>query len=387
MGIFVTLAKGAVADVGACRIGILHLPRDVIGGLELPLCSGVARDRDKSVEPTLRIKRRRVQAARRSEQGPVAKLARPRFDAALAAVLVEGGPARFTYPEWSHQDQAYRAEWCAVIEDVPAGRPATVPSDASLVLAGQVRKQFEALRQRPGWRRRLESGDELDLDACVESVCDAQGCGRPSPRVWRERDPRWRELAVAVLMDTSRSTQAWVGEQQVIGIARRAMLVLAEALAGARDDFALFAFASESRQRVFCHRVKGFDEAYDATTRQRLGALEAAHYTRLGAAIRHVGATLARLPAAQRLLLVLTDGRPHDPVDGYVGRHALEDTRRALIELRARGLHTFGLTIDQRGAEFLPHLFGAGHYAVFADPRALPQLLGWRLARITGRTA
>lgn len=326
--------------------------------------------------------------ARRHALGPLAKLVRARFDPAQAAVPVDGAAARacFTYPEWSHRDQAYRANWCVVTEDVPLGRGAAVPDGATLVLARQVRSRFEALRQLPGWRRRLESGEELDLDACIESVCDAHGCGRPSPRVWREREPRWRELAVAVLMDTSRSTQAWVGEQQVIGIARRAMLVLGEALAGARDDFALFAFASESRQRVFCHRLKGFDEAYDDTTRQRLGALEAAHYTRLGAAIRHVGATLARRPAAQRLLLILTDGLPHDPVDGYVGQHALEDTRRALVELRARGMHAFGLTIDQRGAEFLPHLFGAGRYAVFADPRALPQVLARLLAGITGRT-
>ena len=326
--------------------------------------------------------------ARRRAQGPMAKLTRARFDPAQAAAPVEGAAARaaFTYPEWSHLDQAYRADWCVVTEDVPAGRSAPVLDEASHMLARQVRRQFEALRQSPGWRRRLESGDELDLDACVESICDAHGCGHPTSRVWRERAPRWRDLAVAVLVDTSRSTEAWVGEHRVIGIARRSMLVLGEALAGARDDFALFAFASESRLRVFCHRVKGFDEAYDDTARQRVAALEAAHYTRLGAAIRHVGATLERRPAAQRLLLVLTDGRPHDPVDGYVGRHALEDTRRALVEQRARGLHAFGLTIDQRGAEFLPHLFGQGRYAVFADPRVLPHVLARLLARITGRT-
>lgn len=325
---------------------------------------------------------------RRRAQGPIAKLTNARFDPAQDAAPTEGAAthATFTYPEWSDRDQAYRADWCVVTENVPAGRGASAPDEASRVLARQVRRQFEALRQLPGWRRRLESGDELDLDACVESICDAHGCGRPTTRMWKQRAPRQRDLAVAVLIDTSRSTEAWVGEHRVIGIARRSMIVLGEALAAARDDFALFAFASESRQRVFCHRLKGFDEDYDDVVRQRVVALEAAHYTRLGAAIRHVGAALERRPAAQRLLLVLTDGRPHDPVDGYVGRHALEDTRRALIEQRARGLQPFGLTIDPRGAEFFPHLFGVGRYAVFTDPRALPQVLARLLARITGRT-
>jgi nitric oxide reductase NorD protein len=87
------------------------------------------------------------------------------------------------------------------------------------------------------------------------------------------------------------------------------------------------------------------------------------------------------------LLLVLTDGRPYDPVDGYEGRYGLEDTRRALAELRARGIHCFGLTIDRGGAEYLPRLFGAGHYAVFSDARALPRVLPSLYARITARGA
>jgi nitric oxide reductase NorD protein len=250
----------------------------------------------------------------------------------------------------------------------------------------QVRRRFEALRQLPAWRRRLASGDELDVDACVQSIADARGCGRPSERVWQQRAPRWRDLSVAVLADTSRSTEAWVGEHRVIGIAKRSMLVLGDALSAAEDDFALYAFASDSRWRVGCRRLKGYDERYGDASRQRIGALEAAQYTRLGAALRHVGAGLAQRRGTQRLLLVLTDGRPHDPADGYVGRQALEDTRRALVELRARGLHCFGLTIDQHGADYLPQLFGRGHYAVFSDPLALPHLLPRLLARITGRT-
>lgn len=322
-------------------------------------------------------------------QGKSADLAQAGFDAAQSGPTAEAAPARgtFTYPEWSDDARAYRADWCVVSEDVPSPTGGASFDAPSRLLAQQVRRQFEAVRQRPGWTRRLESGDELDIDACVQSIADARGCGRPSTRVWQRRDACWRELSVAVLMDVSRSTQAWVGEDRVIDIAKRSMLVLAEGLSAAQDDFALFAFASDSRLRVSCHRLKDFDEPYGEPSRQRMLALTAGHYTRLGAAVRHVGARLECRPVAQRLLLVLTDGRPHDPVDGYVGRHALEDTRRALLELRSRGVHCVGLTIDQRSAEYLPHLFGSGHYAVFSDPRALPRLLPRLLARVTGRTA
>jgi len=322
---------------------------------------------------------------RRTSRGTSKALARPRFDPADCPDPVRGAPAggRFVYPEWQYQRHAYGPEWCVVSERVPAGDGRIQFGRSAGSLAGRVRRQFEALRQLSGWNRRLESGDELDVDAYVESLTDARGCGRRSSRIYRQRVRRWRDLSVAVLMDSSRSTEAWVGQDRVIGIARQSMLVLAEALAAAADDFALFAFASDSRLRVTCYRIKDFSEAYGESAHHRLSALHPEQYTRMGAAIRHVGARLEGRSPAQKLLLVLTDGRPHDPADGYEGRYALEDTRRALLELRACGVHCFGLTIDQRGREYLPHLFGAGHYAVFADPRSLPQVLPRLYARIT----
>jgi len=322
---------------------------------------------------------------RRREEGRERPLGRPRFDPEHSPHRAGGAPARgkWLYPEWAFQRGEYRADWCAVGEQVPAGVSGAKFGPSCEARAERVRRQFEALRQQPAWDRRRESGDELDLDAYVESAADARGCGQRSERIYRSRALRRRRLAVAALMDSSRSTEAWVGEHRVVAIAREGMLVLAEALAAAGDDFGLFAFASDSRLRVRCYRIKGFDESYGETSRRRLLALQPGHYTRMGAAIRHVGARLDARPPAPKLLLVLTDGRPHDPADGYEGRYALEDTRRALLELRARGIHCYGLAIDHRGREYLPRLFGTGHYAVLSDPQSLPQALPRLYARLT----
>jgi nitric oxide reductase activation protein len=324
---------------------------------------------------------------RRRDRGASKALARPHFDPTHHPEPAAGEPARgqFVYPEWEYRRHAYRQDWCLVSEPVPDGGRRVAFDRTAYPIASQVRRQFEALREVPGWRRHLESGDELDLDAYVESLGDARGCGRRSSRIYRERVRRWRDLSVAVLVDSSRSTEAWIGSDRVIGIARRSMFVLAEALAATADDFALFAFSSDSRLRVTCYRIKDFAESYGESARDRMAVLRPQHYTRMGAAIRHVGARLEGRTSAQKLLLVLTDGRPHDPTDGYEGRYGLEDTRRALLELRMRGFYCFGLTIDRRGREHLPHLFGPGHYAVFANPSSLPQVLPRLYARITAR--
>ena len=323
---------------------------------------------------------------RRRAQGSIRTLAGPRFEPRLPGFPPADAEARgeFLYPEWDYRRDVYRARWCRVTEQVlhPAAHADFVPDVADL--AHRVRRRFEALREVRAWTRGLESGDEPDLEAFVDSVADRRSHGRHSSRLYRRREVRLRDLAVAVLLDMSRSTAAWVGEHRVIEVARQSMAVLAEALSAVDDEFALYGFASDSRLRVRCHRLKGFDDRYDDGVRRRLCALEPGDYTRMGAAVRHVGRRLRERTQVQKLMLVITDGRPHDPTDRYEGRYALEDTRRALLELRVRGVHCVGLTVDRRGRSWLPHLFGPGHYAVFSRPGALPAVLPRLYARITG---
>jgi nitric oxide reductase NorD protein len=322
---------------------------------------------------------------RRRPRGRKKSLAEPRFDPRHQPDPPSGasGEGEHLYPEWDYQRRAYRRDWCRITESEPnrAKRGATDP--AVQTLARRVRRQFESLRQVTVWNRNLESGDEVDIDAFVDAVGDARRFGSRSSRLYRRREQRLRDLSVAVLVDTSRSTSAWVGEHRVIDVARQSMIVLAEALDAVGDAFALYGFSSDSRLRVRCQRLKAFGEPYDRRIRGNLGVIEPADYTRMGAAIRHVGSQLERRTSAQKVVLVLTDGRPHDPTDRYEGRYALEDTRRALQELRVLGVHCFGLTIDQRGRDYLPYLFGPGHYAVFSQPQALPTVLPRLYARIT----
>ncbi len=83
----------------------------------------------------------------------------------------------------------------------------------------------------------------------------------------------------------------------------------------------------------------------------------------------------ARRPAQpQKLLLLLTDGKPND-VDHYEGRFALEDTRRAVSEARAKGVNVFAVTVDREANAYLPALFGHGGYALIGKLAKLPAAL------------
>jgi nitric oxide reductase NorD protein len=116
--------------------------------------------------------------------------------------------------------------------------------------------------------------------------------------------------------------------------------------------------------------------------RGRIAAIKPGYYTRMGAAIRYATRLLAAQPGGRRLLLILSDGKPND-LDCYEGRYGIEDTRRAVHEARALGLTCFCVTIDERGNDYLPHLFGTGGYVVIRRPAELPAQLPVLYARLT----
>ena len=101
----------------------------------------------------------------------------------------------------------------------------------------------------------------------------------------------------------------------------------------------------------------------------------------MGAAIRHATALLSRQPATQRLLLLLSDGRPND-IDLYEGRYGLEDTRQAFAEARLQGIFPFCLTVDREAPAYAARVFGDGGHAVLRRPERLPEVMVSVLRRL-----
>jgi len=81
--------------------------------------------------------------------------------------------------------------------------------------------------------------------------------------------------------------------------------------------------------------------------------------------------------AYDRLLLVLSDGKPND-ADRYDGRYGVEDMRQSVTEARLQGIFPFCLTVDLQAPGYLPKVFGPDNYAVLSTPARLPLvLLDW----------
>lgn len=294
------------------------------------------------------------------------------------------GPDRsqaIRYPEWDYRIQGYH-EPGATVRVLPATAGAQQWVDNTLAehrsMLDAIRRHFEMMRgQRSPLRRQLD-GDDLDLEACIDGQADLRAGHPMAQGLYRSQKRSKRDMAILLLIDISGSTDGWVSSgRRVIDVEREALLLVCIALGAMAEPFAVQAFSGQGPQSVTVRTLKRFDEAYGNPVALRIAALEPEHYTRAGAAIRHASATLMQEPAAQRLLLLLSDGKPND-VDVYEGRYGVEDMRRAVIEAKLQGIAPFCLTVDRHAAAYLPSVFGANQYALLAKPSMLPTaLLDW----------
>lgn len=279
------------------------------------------------------------------------------------------------YKEWDYQINAYRPDFCNVIATVAAledKSPAHTRETKRMIK--RVRRQFESLRPKREILRRQLDGSELDMDAVIRAHCDLAACGQGSDNIYMASRDQARDLSVAILVDASLSTDAWIENRRILDVEKETLAVMAHGLEACGDHFALFSFTSRKRDHVYVSTLKDFDERMSEKVDRRMAAMKPGHYTRIGAALRHVSAQLDKQPTRHRLLLVITDGKPND-IDHYEGKYGVEDTRMAIREARRMGQTVYGVTIDKQARDYFPHMFGKGAYSIVSHLGKLPSAL------------
>ena len=280
-------------------------------------------------------------------------------------------------------DTAQQAAQAQSGDDPKKREPSAIDRYKLRATERQVRRRFEALRAGPRWLHGLLQGEELDLDAWVRFRVDHHGSRHSeSPPIFSQRMRTERSLASVVLADISLSTDAYATQDdRVIDLIRDSLLVFGGALDSVGDPFEMLGFSSV-RRNVRIHELKRFGESWDTAAQERVAAIKPGYYTRMGAAIRHGTKRLSQRPERQRLLLILSDGKPND-LDQYEGRYGLEDTRHAVHEARQAGLVPFCVTIDQQAHDYLPHLFGSRGFALIHRPEQLARALTQVYVKLT----
>jgi len=293
------------------------------------------------------------------------------YSAAISLVPDDGAGviAPVVYDEWDYRRKGFRKNWCVVTEKDILPVQTSFIEQTLQKYRGQIRRlrhQFELIQTTEHFVRRQRDGNDIDLDALVESLADIRA-GRPhSDRLFVRLAREQRDIAVYFLVDMSNSTTGWVGQA-----IKEALVLICEAMEVLNDRYGIYGFSGMRRLRCDLFPVKRLDERYSQAVRQRIGAIGPREYTRMAPAIRHMTSLFTQVEAKIRLLIVLSDGKPED-YDDYKGEYAVEDTRHALLEAKAKGIHPFCITIDRQAHDYMAHMYGEVNYIFIDEVSRLP---------------
>ena len=276
--------------------------------------------------------------------------------------------------EWDAPRGRYRASAVRVREQPgPTG-----PVDryhrlvaANRVPLAEIRRRFAALKLEERWLHGQPDGSEIDLDRAIAAVADLRA--GHSPRVdWYQRFQRQRQsVAIHTMVDLSGSTQG-----RILHLQQEALVLFAAGLETLGFPHTFTGFHDAGPEACTVEILKGWEEPYTDEVYKRLGNLRAGGATRLGAFLRHGTRSLARRPQGRRVLMVLSDGRPHSQGD-YREAYAVADSAIAVQEARRHGVYAFCISLDtQPQAEgYLRRIFGPGRFLLLDEVDALPARL------------
>jgi hypothetical protein len=321
----------------------------------------------------------------------------------------------FYYDEWDFRATDYKPRWCAVRErQMEEGGndfyEKTLHEHATLV--NETQRQFELLKPETFRKlKRLEDGEDIDLDAAIEFVVQKRAGHGETQKIYWRRNKVERDVAVAFLLDMSASTDEeiekhrpraqdpgdtadprryyqWLSQnrppghveppKRIIDLEKESLVLLTRALEVIGDRYGIYGFSGYGRDNVEYYVIKDFEEAFGDNIRRRIDKMAPIRSTRMGPAIRHTTTKLLECDARARILFLVSDGRPQD--HGY-GRdrtekeYAIHDTHKALQEAKHKGITPFALTVDKEGHDYLGQMCGDMAYEVLGDIALLPSRL------------
>ena len=319
----------------------------------------------------------------------------------------------FVYPEWDHVANAYKRNWCCVkesgIDPALSARYFDETLRAHRRLTPHIQHRFEHLAHE-GLRkvRRMNDGDDIDIDAAIEALIDLRAGVSPSERVFTSRQKIARDVVAAFLIDKSSSTAEHVepsanfvasnpemnlhgrNYRTILDLEKETAALLMASLERLGDTYGIYFFSGSGREDVKFHVLKDFDERLSDRVAARIDNIRPLHTTRMGPAIRHTIRKLRGQEARTKLLMLISDGRPFDLDygqqygDGAEIDYAINDTRKALNEAREAGITPFVLTVDAAGNDYLRAMCDGIDYEVLDDIQQLPVRLLALYRTLTG---
>ncbi|MBT5928054.1 MAG: VWA domain-containing protein, partial [Verrucomicrobia bacterium] len=262
------------------------------------------------------------------------------------------------YPEWDYRKASYKPDWCFMSESTqkytdPAWPSITEGKHRRLIL--KLKRQFSSITSDWLRMKRQPNGCDFDIDAVVDSRVEWLTGHTPDENIYQDRKRDLHDISAMILLDQSYSTDAWLENVRVLDVIRESIYCVGEVMEDYFESFAIAGFASNTRRNCRFNMLKDFHESW-SVGKNRLGSVQSEGYTRIGPALRHAQEKLFNTQSRQKIIILITDGRPCD-YDRYEGRHGIHDVKKAIETGLQHGIHTHAFAVEKQAAEYFPQMF------------------------------
>ncbi len=276
--------------------------------------------------------------------------------------------------EWDYSKQSYLKKYVCI-------NTYLITNIQAMELAPNLKKMFKKIQNELDLmeidkikNNHLPYGDEINIDTWIDYKGHQNKSGHHQ-KFYESFLKKTRDMSTLILADVSLSTEAGITQEtRIIDVIKDGLIVFSEALERLQDRFAIYSFSTLKNTNVRFEIIKNFNEKYSAHTRGRIDAMKPGYYTRMGAGIRESMKILQKQKTNNKLLLIISDGKPND-VDRYDGRYGIEDTKKAILEAKKFGITPFCITVDLESKDYLPYLFGKNGFAIVRDSIKLPTVI------------
>jgi nitric oxide reductase NorD protein len=287
-------------------------------------------------------------------------------------------------PEWDYKkNRMIKDHCCLYLMEAKPEPNNKIPQELKWQ-AAKLRRQFDMIRPQRQWFNNQFDGDEIDINSYIAFNTDKLlGQVRTDPKLYRQLRNSYRDLSCLLLADLSLSTDSYANnDKKIIDIIRESLFLFAESLGASGDKFSIAGFSSKRRNHIRYYPIKTLNQKYDESIVSKINSIKPGYFTRMGAAIRYATVELTQQKNQQKLLLILTDGKPND-LDKYESRYGIEDTKHAILEAKQSGIEPFCISIDQYSSDYLPYIFGSQSYIHIKRAEELPEKLPLLYLRLT----
>ena len=311
-----------------------------------------------------------------------------RVQSSVESEITVAASETFMYPEWDYRSQIETQAWVTVKEMNPKSGDLKLVDDIIAQnnhLISRMKNLLLAIRYGDVRRiRKLEEGDEIDINAAIRAQTDIRLGVQPDSRIMMRTVRKTRDISVLALVDLSKSTTKKIKGQEhtVLELTQQVCVLFANAIETVGDPFAIHGFCSETRHHVEYYRFKDFDQSYDDIPKVKIAGMTGQRNTRMGAAVRHATYYLNQQKSSKKLLMIITDGEPSD-ADQTERKYLHLDTKKAVDAARHSGINTYCISLDPGADQYVSRIFGARNYMVVDHVKSLPEKILMLYATLT----